>query len=188
MEQYEMFNESMNENSQSHTVYFQDSYCKLPGLILLYLLAAYCILSGLILYAFKRDAAYIQASQCTFSGLMLYTFRPDSVYFQASQCILSSLIHSHTVYSILSDLMLYIFKPRAVDIQASQCMHSSLTLYTFEYNHRKSTLLRSGSAPPTAGRKLQLFKRICNQKITIFRQPPESDFSAFCRWPKNEHF
>ena len=98
MEQYEMFNESMNETSQSHTVYFQDSYCKLPGLILLYLLAAYCILSGLIVYAFKRDAAYIQASQCIFSGLMLYTFRPDSVYFQALQCILSSLIHSHTIY------------------------------------------------------------------------------------------
>ena len=52
---------------------------------------------------------------------------------------------------------------------------------SFQFNSTSWKLIIWGleGSPPTASRKLQFLTKTCNQKIMIFRRPPDLDFSDF---------
>ena len=76
------------------------------------------------------------------------------------------------------------------NITSIQCQFNPIqfNFVSIQFNFMKIDFLKLGRAPPTASRKLQFFKRICNQKIMIFRRPPDLDFSDFSGGQKTNLF
>ena len=73
---------------------------------------------------------------------------------------------------------------KSMSIQSNS---TQFRFYSIQF-HEKLIFWDLEGPPPTASRKLQFLKRICNQKIMIFRRPPDLDFSDFSGGQKTHAF